>query len=204
MDPGVLPSWYILTTAFKFCRNDATRESYVAALFDCSNVPNIRVIQPWLIKLPPDGSNDAFEISLRLFLHYSWKNIIGCAPSTPDGSSPQGYSRKNLISSIGSKTLCLLSCHQIVALLNSIIGCAVSAPDGSSPRGYSQKNLGIDSKNEFSFADLFVPFYQFFVDFLGHHQYSNVTSDIFLNVLPTSVHHCHSPYFPLLECSWRH
>jgi hypothetical protein len=56
MDPGVLPSRYISTTAFKFCRDDATRESYVAALFDCSNVPNIRVIPPWLMKLPPDGS----------------------------------------------------------------------------------------------------------------------------------------------------
>jgi hypothetical protein len=34
-DPGVLPSWYISIMAFKFCRDDATRESYVAALFDC-------------------------------------------------------------------------------------------------------------------------------------------------------------------------
>jgi hypothetical protein len=29
--------------AFEFCRDDATRESYVAALFDCSSVQNIRV-----------------------------------------------------------------------------------------------------------------------------------------------------------------
>jgi hypothetical protein len=29
-----LPSQYISIMAFKFCRDDATRESYVAALFD--------------------------------------------------------------------------------------------------------------------------------------------------------------------------
>jgi hypothetical protein len=44
MDPGVLPSWYISTMAFKFCRDDETRESYVAALFDCFNIRNNRVI----------------------------------------------------------------------------------------------------------------------------------------------------------------
>jgi hypothetical protein len=36
----------ISTTAFKFCRDNATRESHVAALFNYFNVPNIRVIQP--------------------------------------------------------------------------------------------------------------------------------------------------------------
>jgi hypothetical protein len=30
-------------------------------------------------------------------------NIVGCALSAPDGSSPRGYSRKRLFSSIGSK-----------------------------------------------------------------------------------------------------
>jgi hypothetical protein len=59
-------------TAFEFCRDDATRESYVAALFDYSNVSNIRVIPPRLINLPPDGSSDIFEVSLRPFLHYLW------------------------------------------------------------------------------------------------------------------------------------
>jgi hypothetical protein len=34
-DPGVLPSRYISIMAFEFCRDDATRESYVTALFDC-------------------------------------------------------------------------------------------------------------------------------------------------------------------------
>jgi hypothetical protein len=33
-DPGVLHSWYISITAFEFYRDDATQESYVAALFD--------------------------------------------------------------------------------------------------------------------------------------------------------------------------
>jgi hypothetical protein len=36
--------------AFKFCRDEATRESYVAALFDCFSVQNIRVIQPTSIE----------------------------------------------------------------------------------------------------------------------------------------------------------
>jgi hypothetical protein len=36
---------YISITTFKFCRDDATRESYVAALFDFSGVQNIWVIQ---------------------------------------------------------------------------------------------------------------------------------------------------------------
>jgi hypothetical protein len=35
MDPRVLPSRYISIMAFEFCRDDTTRESYVAALFDC-------------------------------------------------------------------------------------------------------------------------------------------------------------------------
>jgi hypothetical protein len=34
-DPGVLPSRYISIMAFEFCRNDATQESYVSALFNC-------------------------------------------------------------------------------------------------------------------------------------------------------------------------
>jgi hypothetical protein len=48
-DPGVLPSWYISIMAFEFCRDDATRESYVVALFDGFSSKNIWVIQPWLI-----------------------------------------------------------------------------------------------------------------------------------------------------------
>jgi hypothetical protein len=44
MEPGVLPSRYVLIMAFEFCCDDATRESYVAALFDCWNVQNIQVV----------------------------------------------------------------------------------------------------------------------------------------------------------------
>ena len=65
--------------AFKFCHDDETRESYVVALFDYSNVPNIQVIQPWLIKLPPDGSNDAFQIFFRLFcsiIHKKHRRVL--------------------------------------------------------------------------------------------------------------------------------
>jgi hypothetical protein len=97
------------------------------------------------------------------------KASSGARPALPMGVAPEAIVKKNLISSIGSKTLCLLSCHQIVALLNNIAGCALSAPDGSSPRGYSRIFSGIDSKNQFSSTDLFVSFHQFFIDFLGHH-----------------------------------
>jgi hypothetical protein len=46
---------------FKFCRDDATRESYVAALFDCFSIQNIWVILTLINKkLAPDGSNDAY------------------------------------------------------------------------------------------------------------------------------------------------
>jgi hypothetical protein len=44
--------------------------------------------------LAPDGSNVIYEFFLHLPCSYSWINIIGCALSAPDGSSPRGYSRK--------------------------------------------------------------------------------------------------------------
>jgi hypothetical protein len=47
MDPGVLPSRSVSIIAFEFCRDDATRESYLAivlALFDCFNTENLRVV----------------------------------------------------------------------------------------------------------------------------------------------------------------
>jgi hypothetical protein len=107
------------------------------------------------------------------------KTSSGARPVLPMGVAPEAIVEKKIISSIGSKTLCLLSYHQIVALLNNIAGCALSAPDGSSPRGYTRIFSGIDSKNEFSSADLFVPFHQFFVDFLDHHQYSDMSHQTF-------------------------
>jgi hypothetical protein len=147
---------------------------------------------PMVVMILPKYS---FVIYAPLFI----KNIIGCASSAPDGSSPRGYSqKKNLILSIGSKTLCLLSFYQIV----DTVGCALSAPDGSSPRGYSRIFSSIDSKNEFFFVDLSVPFTSIFrrlpwsSSILRH-----VTSDIFLTVFPTSVPHYHNLYFPLLELS---
>jgi hypothetical protein len=48
MDPGVLPSRSVSIMAFEFCRDDATRESYismVSALFDYFNTKNLWVVQ---------------------------------------------------------------------------------------------------------------------------------------------------------------
>jgi hypothetical protein len=94
--------------------------------------------------------------------------------------------------------LCLLLFHQIVTLFDNIVGCVLSAPDSSSPRGYSRIFSGIDLKNEFSSLIPLYHFLQFFVDFLGHQQYADIS---YQNVFPTNVHHCHSLYFPLLEFS---
>jgi hypothetical protein len=44
MDPGVLPSRFVSIMAFEFRRDDTTRESYVAALFDYWSVQYIRVV----------------------------------------------------------------------------------------------------------------------------------------------------------------
>jgi hypothetical protein len=87
--------------------------------------------------------------------------------------------------------------HQIVALFDNIVGCALSAPDGSSPRGYSRIFSGIDSKNEFSSL---IPLYlscQFFVDFLGHHQYIDMSYHTFAEFSPISVHHLSYSDFPV-------
>jgi hypothetical protein len=100
---------------------------------------------------------------------------------------------KNLISIIGSKTLCLLLFYQIVALVDNIVGCALSAPDGSSPRGHSRIYSGIDSKNEFFFFDPSVPFSSIFHRLPWPSSIRRyVTPDFFVNVFLTSVHHCHS------------
>jgi hypothetical protein len=73
------------------------------------------------------------------------------------------------------------------SFIRNIVGCAPSAPDGISPRGYSRIFSGIGSKNEFSFADLFVSFHQFFVDFLGHHQYSDRLHQTFFGMVSLLV-----------------
>jgi hypothetical protein len=83
--------------------------------------------------------------------------------------------------------------HQIVALFDNIVECALSTPDGSSPRDYSRIFLGIDSKNEFFFPDSSVSFMSVFVDFLGHHQYVELSYHTFPEFSPISVH--------LLSCS---
>jgi hypothetical protein len=58
-------------------------------------MPNIRVIQPWLIKLPPDGSNDAFEFSLHLFSIIHDKTSSGARPALPMGVAPEAIIEKN-------------------------------------------------------------------------------------------------------------
>jgi hypothetical protein len=93
MDPGVLPLWHISVTAFEFCRDDATRKSYVAALFDCSSVQNIRVYSTLIDKnLPPDGSNDAFRILFAFIFHY--KTSSGARPVLPMGVAPEAIAEK--------------------------------------------------------------------------------------------------------------
>jgi hypothetical protein len=79
---------------------DKSRHSSFVAITQLENrseilTENIRVSTT--IKLAPDGSNTS-PISNALPM-----NIVGCALSAPDGSSPRGYSRKKSFSSIGSR-----------------------------------------------------------------------------------------------------
>jgi hypothetical protein len=107
MDPGVLPSRYVSIMAFEFRRDDATRESYDTALFDCWNVQNIRVDFSGSHKQLPMGVIDLYfedsevEVLLstkgsRLRLIYllsSWSIAIGYMTNAPDISSPRVYGR---------------------------------------------------------------------------------------------------------------
>jgi hypothetical protein len=79
-DPGVLPSRSVSIMEFKFCRDDATQESYfviVSALFDCFNTENLRVAQPLInINSLPMGvtsMNYIYWTIFSCFLYYSWK-----------------------------------------------------------------------------------------------------------------------------------
>jgi hypothetical protein len=79
---------------------DKSRHSSFVAITQLENrsqilTENIRVSTT--IKLAPDGSNTC-PIS-----NASSMNIVGCALSAPDGSSPRGYSRKKNFLSIGSR-----------------------------------------------------------------------------------------------------
>jgi hypothetical protein len=97
-DPRVLPSRSVSIMAFQFCRDDATRESYLAivsALFDCFNAKNLRVVQFFTnmnsLPMVVTSTNKSY-FTFFIFLG-NW-NFVGCATSAPDGSSPRGYSRK--------------------------------------------------------------------------------------------------------------
>jgi hypothetical protein len=91
--------------AFEFCHDDATRESYlvtVLALFDCFNTENLWVCSTLTnMNSLPMVVIALYKSSFAFFTFLEIKNFIGCATSAPDGSSPRGYSRKN-VSSIGS------------------------------------------------------------------------------------------------------
>jgi hypothetical protein len=115
-------------------------------------------------KLPPDGSNDASWIFLRLprsSIHE--KTPSGARPVLPMGVAPEAIVEKSYFK-YRLKYIVPTFSHQIKALYDNIVGCAPSAPDGSSPRGYCQTFSGIDSKNEFFF---FWSLYTFYVDFLS-------------------------------------
>jgi hypothetical protein len=81
--------------AFEFCRDDTTRESYVAALFDWSNAQNIRVYSTLIDKtLSPDGSNDASRIFFTFTVHY--KTSSGARPPLPMIVAPKAIVKKIL------------------------------------------------------------------------------------------------------------
>jgi hypothetical protein len=114
-------------------------------------------------KLPPDGSNDAFETFFRLLcsiIHE--KTSSGACPALPMGVAPEAIVKKKTYFEYRLKYIVPTFTHHIVALFNNIVGCALSAPDGSSPRGYSRIFSGIDSKNEFFFLDSSIPFMSVF------------------------------------------
>jgi hypothetical protein len=110
----------------------------------CLTVPMYKIIRfiSTLIdkKLPPDGSNGASWIFFRLPCFSIWlTNIIGCAPSAPDGSSPRGYSQKN--SGIGSReysnllhAFLLVSFTDFAHFLNGFSSCVCCKPPESKMR----------------------------------------------------------------------
>jgi hypothetical protein len=80
--------------AFKFCRDDATRESHVAALFDWSSIQNIWVYSTLIDKnLPSDGSNDPSRILFAFIVHY--KTSSGARPALPMGVAPEAIVKKS-------------------------------------------------------------------------------------------------------------
>jgi hypothetical protein len=95
--------------AFEFCRDDATRESYVAALFDYFSSKKYSGYLTLInINFLLMGVTMLLKSSFAFFAFFMYvKNIVGCAASTPDGSSPRGYNQK-LVSSICSNKSPLL------------------------------------------------------------------------------------------------
>jgi hypothetical protein len=119
-------------------------------------------------------------------------------PALPMGVAPEAIVEKTYFE-YRLKYIAPTFTHQVVALFDNIIGCTLSAPDGSSPRGYSRIFSGIDLKNDLFFLGSSIPFMSFFFDFLGHHQYVDMSYHTFAEFSPISVHHLSYSDFLLLE-----
>jgi hypothetical protein len=79
--------------------------------------------------------------------------------------------------------------HPIVALFDNIVGSALGAPDGSSLEAIVKYFRVLTQR--ISFSSL-IPLYllcQCFVDFIGHHQYVDMSHHTFAEFPPISVHH---------------
>jgi hypothetical protein len=73
--------------AFKFCRDDATRESYVAALFDCFSSENLRIVSTLTnMNSLPIGVVTLSKSSFAFFALYMHVKILsGARPALPMG-----------------------------------------------------------------------------------------------------------------------
>jgi hypothetical protein len=111
--------------AFKFCRDDATRESYFAALFDCFNIQNIRVVLCNSYKSLPMGVIVFYFVDNVVEVHW----IQPIAPKTFVHQLALYY-----------------RLHLFFFLSTSLYRVCDNAPNGSSPWGYSRIFSGIDSK----------------------------------------------------------
>jgi hypothetical protein len=133
---GVLPSWYISITTFEFCRDDTTRESYVAALFDWINIRNFSSYPFQLLWIPPDGSNQClFLLAMQpkfLALIFCWLLSIWCATALPMGVAPEAIAKKfgyrlNRIDKFAPYTSSRIICW-FFSLLNGFSPCVRCKP----------------------------------------------------------------------------
>jgi hypothetical protein len=81
---------------FEFCRDDTTRESYLAivsALFDCFNTKNLQVVQ----LLTNMNSLPMGETSIKKssFTFLKTEILSGARPALPMGVAPEAIVEKN-------------------------------------------------------------------------------------------------------------